>query len=124
MAKVLIVEDEPMLRMTYKIILSTDGHEIIEAVDGKVGLEKLKESKPDVVLLDINMPNIDGIEFLRRAHIAKKYPNTTVIVFSNLEQTNQLNEAYALGADRYVLKASVSPKELTKLVREVLESKR
>jgi CheY-like chemotaxis protein len=122
MARVLIVEDDERLKMTYGIVLGKEGHEVEHAADGQEALDKLSVYAPDVVLLDLHMPNIDGIEFLKRADMPAKYPSTKVIVFSNMEQPEQLEQAYELGADRYMLKASTSPKQLADLISNTLQN--
>lgn len=122
MAKVLVVEDDLRLKQAYEIILKKEGHDIERAVDGEEALEKAEEFQPDLILLDMMMPNMDGIEFLRRYDITEKHPKVKVIVFSNMEKPEQLDEAYKLGATRYMLKSSISPKELAELIRQTLTS--
>lgn len=111
MTKVLIVEDNETLNEAYKLILEKDGHEVMTAFNGEEGLEKLKTFKPDLILLDMLMPKMDGLEFLRRFSTAK-FPDTTIIILSNLNEDEQVEEARKLGAHRYILKANTSPREL------------
>ena len=111
MAKVLIVEDNDTLNEAYKLILEKDGHDVSTAFNGEEGLEKLKEVSPDLILLDMLMPKMDGLEFLRHFK-ADKYPKTTIIILSNLNEDEQVEEARKLGAHRYILKANTSPREL------------
>lgn len=118
MASILIVEDEVSLRSTYKMILERNNHTVCLAKDGQDGLDKLAAFKPDIILLDINMPVLDGIGFLEKADIPSKHPDSKVIVFTNLEETKRLDQAYKLGAERYVLKSSLSPSQLIELVDE------
>jgi phosphoserine phosphatase RsbU/P len=122
MAKILVVEDDQRLKLTYDILLHKEGHEVERAEDGEEALQKLESFKPDLILLDIRMPKVDGIEFLRLANAPVKHPNTKIIVFSNMEQPEQLEQAYKYGATRYMLKASTSPKQLADLIATTLES--
>jgi two-component system, response regulator, stage 0 sporulation protein F len=119
MAKVLIVEDELPLRMAYDTILKRDGHTVDRAKDGQEALEKAEKMKPDLILLDLLMPNVDGIEFLKKYNLSK-HPKVKVVVFSNLSHSEQIQEAEKLGATRYVVKSSVTPSQLTQLLEEVL----
>lgn len=122
MTKVLVVEDDLRLKLTYDIILKKEGYEVDRAVDGVEALAKAESFQPDLILLDVRMPNMDGIEFLRQYKLKEKHPNVKVIVFSNMEQPEQLDEAYELGASRYMLKSSTSPRELSELIKATLAS--
>lgn len=118
---ILIVEDEIVLREVYELVLSTKGYEVHTAQNGLEGLKKLKSLRPDLVLLDIFMPVMDGREFLRNADMSD-YPNTKVVVYSNLSDTETHEEMLGLGAERFVLKSSLSPVELVKMVDETVNS--
>lgn len=121
-AKILVVEDEELLREAYLKILSTHGFQVDSAPNGEVALKILPKFKPDIILLDILMPRVDGVDFLERAHLDKHYPLTKVIVFSNLSSQEKLNKIMTLGAIRHVLKASLSPQELIAEVESALAS--
>lgn len=118
--KVLLVEDDPQLNLTYAILLKKEGYTVEHAFNGQEALDKLAVFKPKLILLDIRMPRMDGIEFLRVAKLPEKYPSIRTIVFSNMEQAEQLEEAMALGANAHVLKSSLSPSGLADLIRETL----
>lgn len=120
MAKILIIDDEQPLRESYDIILSSAGHTTQTAIHGEDAISVLEEFIPDIILLDIDMPVLDGIGFLQSYDIPKKLPDCKVIVFTNLEETKRLDEAYKLGADRYVLKSSLSPRDLIELVTQLM----
>lgn len=119
MTRVLIIEDNETLNEAYKLILEKDGHEVSTAFNGEEGLEKLKEVKPDLILLDMLMPKMDGLEFLRHFNPGN-YPQTTVIILSNLNEDEQVEEARKLGAHRYILKANTSPRELAVKVNHII----
>ncbi len=123
MAKVLVVEDDLRLKMTYDILLKKEGHTVERAINGEEALEKLASFKPDLILLDLMMPKMTGIEFLEAARVPEKYPNTRIIVFSNMSVPSAVEKAFALGASKYMLKSSTSPKQLAALVEQVLGKK-
>lgn len=123
MAKILIVEDEQNLNEAYQMILQHQGHEIISAYDGKEALNITKEVEPDLILLDLRMPQMGGVDFLKKYDLKKKHPKVKVVIFSNLDMQHEIDEAYRLGAEKYMLKAWASPKELVQLVNNLLETK-
>jgi DNA-binding response OmpR family regulator len=124
MARVLVVEDDPTLEHTYNLLLAKEGHTIDRAADGDEALKRAEANEPDLILLDLLMPNINGVEFLRKYDLKNKHPNVKVIVFTNLSMSETVSEVMSLGATRYVVKASCSPKELAQIVKDVLESKK
>ncbi len=112
MANILIVEDDKALNDAYKLILNKEGHKVIVARDGEDGLEKLASYKPDLILLDLLMPKLDGLGFLTKYR--EEYPDQTakVVVLTNLDQDAEINQALKLGAYKYIVKARTSPKQL------------
>lgn len=120
MPKILIVEDEPALNDAYQTILRKEGYDVTTAFDGKEALELVKTAEPQLILLDLRMPKVSGIEFLKKYQATTKHPHVKIIVFSNLDAQKDIETAYQLGAQRYMLKAWASPNELVKLVKETL----
>lgn len=123
MAKILIVEDEKSLNEAYSLILGREKHKITSVFNGLEALEAVKKSVPDLILLDLRMPRMDGVEFLQNLEPLKNYPKLKIIVFSNYDVQKDIDEAFKLGATRYMLKAWASPKELVRLVNDTLKSK-
>jgi len=123
MAKILVVEDEKALNEAYVLILKREGHDVESAFNGQEALEKVEAKKPDLVLLDLRMPKMDGVEFLKNLEPAKTMPKTKIIVFSNYDNHEEIDQAFTLGASRYILKAWSSPTELVKLVSETLQNR-
>lgn len=120
--KILIIEDEILLQEAYAHILRLKGYSVAVASDGIVGLEQLKNTKPDLVLLDILMPRMDGLEFLQNAHAKERFPNTKIIAFSNLSKTGKIDKMLKLGACEHILKSGVSPSQLLDLVARTLKT--
>ena len=118
--KVLIVEDDPPLNEVYELLLSEQGYDVAVAFDGEEALSKTKQFEPDLILLDLLMPNMGGIEFLEKYDLVKLHPNTKVIVFSNLDTRKDIDMVYELGVQKYMLKSWASPKELLNIVEDVL----
>ncbi len=117
---ILIVEDERSLNEAYQMILEKSGYNVRTAFDGQEALEVAAEQEPTLILLDLRMPRMDGIEFLRHYNLLDEHPKVRVIVFSNYDMQKEIDEAYRLGADRYILKAWASPKELLQVVENTL----
>lgn len=116
---ILVVEDDIMLNDAYKMILDSAGHNTRTAHSGDEALKLIDEQEPDIIFLDLRMPVMDGIEFLKEYQPKQNHPNVKIIVFSNYDMQQEVDEAYELGAERYVLKAWASPKELLKLVEDI-----
>jgi len=120
MAKILIVEDDRFLRELIARKLKNEGYEVMEAVDGEEGLKKIKEEKPDLVLLDLILPGIDGFEVLTRA---KEDPVTApipVIILSNLGQREEIERGLKLGAIDYLIKAHFTPGEIIEKIKNIV----
>ncbi|HSE60834.1 MAG TPA: response regulator [Candidatus Saccharimonadales bacterium] len=117
---ILIVEDEKTLNEAYQIILRTAGYDVYSAYNGKEALRVAAEHEPTLILLDLRMPHMDGIHFLREYDIKKDHPHVKVIVFTNYDTQKDIDEMYQRGVDRYIVKAWASPKELLKVVKDTL----
>ncbi|MDP2860893.1 MAG: response regulator [bacterium] len=110
--KILIVEDDPAIAQLYETELTLKGLEVVLAVDGAEGLEKAKTAKPDLILLDVMMPNVSGIDMLKSLKKDENLKNITVVMLTNFGQENLIQEAFALGIQGYILKYRVTPAEL------------
>lgn len=119
--KILIVEDDNFLRELITQKLITEGYELLEAIDGEEGLKKIKEEKPDLVILDLILPGIDGYEVLYQI---KKEPATAeipVIILSNLGQKEDVEKGLKLGAVDFLIKAHFTPGEIIEKVKNILK---
>lgn len=117
--QVLIVEDEQLLNEAYARVLGTAGMRLLRAYDGQEALKLLETETPDIILLDLRMPVMDGIEFLENLKPRETMPDTKIVVFSNYDDQHEIDQAFSLGAMHYMLKAWATPDELVKLIREV-----
>jgi CheY-like chemotaxis protein len=120
MIKVLIVEDNESLNEVYKIILSRAGYSVKTAFNGVEALKSVKQKMPDLILLDMLMPEMGGLGFLKKFN-APKNAKTKIIILSNLDEDQDIKEAQKYGVAQYILKASLSPAELISQVKQVLE---
>ena len=115
---ILIVEDEILLQDIYKLVLSSQGYQVYTASNGAEGLKKLRETNPDMVLLDLFMPVLDGREFLRNIDMSD-YPHTKIVIFTNHSDSETETEMLELGAHKYVLKSSMAPQDLLAMAAEM-----
>lgn len=119
--KVLLVEDEDMLSEMYKIKFEKEGFVFLRAVEGADGLALANKEKPDIILLDVIMPKMDGFAVLKKL---KSDPNTKkikVILLTNLGQDEDINKGKEMGADDYLVKANFTPTQVLDRVRKVLD---
>ncbi|MBN2104419.1 response regulator [bacterium] len=105
--KVLIVEDEPIFRMNYRTVLEEKGYSVIEASTGQQGLHMITSDPPDIVLLDLILPEVNGYEVLKR--IRETNSEIPIIVFSVLSGEMDMKRAFELGAQDYVIKGAELP---------------
>lgn len=122
MKRILIIEDEKPLREAFAYLLQSEGYAIALAENGRSGLKQLKEFRPDLILLDMLMPIMDGMTFLKEAHLPRCRPRPKAIMLSNLSDAITFDDAHEYGIDLSVLKADLSPVELVAIVKKVLSS--
>ncbi|MGC9031418.1 MAG: response regulator transcription factor [Minisyncoccia bacterium] len=120
MVKILVVEDDRFLRELIVRKLSEEGFDVITAVNGEEGLKTLKEKKPDLVLLDLILPGIDGFEVLKRLKEEDIVPSLPVIILSNLGQREDIEKGLNLGAKDYLIKAHFTPDEIIKKIKSLI----
>jgi DNA-binding response OmpR family regulator len=120
MEKILVVEDNESLNAVYKLILEKNGYKVITALNGIEALKVVKRTIPDLILLDMLMPEMGGVEFLKKFNPPKN-AQTKIIILSNLDEDQEIKEARKYGATHYILKASVSPSELIAQVKNALQ---
>jgi len=121
MKKILIVEDDKFLRELIVQKLVREGFKISEAIDGEEGIKKIKEEKPDLVLLDLILPGIDGFEVLSRMKEESVLTSIPVIILSNLGQKEDVEKGMKLGAADYLIKAHFTPGEIIAKIKDNLK---
>lgn len=118
--KVLIIDDDKFIQTVYESELHQENIEVFLANDGVEGLELAKKEKPDVILLDLIMPHMDGFIFLRECKKAPKLKKIPVIVSTALEQQRDIDEVMGLGALKYLPKDQYSPNQVIEEIKKTL----
>ncbi|KPJ85617.1 hypothetical protein AMJ57_02570 [Parcubacteria bacterium SG8_24] len=116
--KVLVVDDDPLYLDAYSLKFEKAGFEVIRAEDGEECLEAVKRDKPSVIVLDILMPKMGGLEAL---NILKNDPETKripVVISSALDEKTDIEKGLALGAERYIVKVEMTPTEIVEEVKK------
>ena len=121
MANILIVEDDKDLNNAYSIILESEGYTVESAFDGKEALARLKTFEPDLILLDLLMPIMGGLEFLQNYNLKEAHPDVKVLIFTNMENSPEVGEAYNLGAHRCIIKSWTAPHNLARVIQDSLQ---
>lgn len=119
----MIVEDDSFVMDIYQTKLSQEGYTVIEARDGLDAMKKLEKEKPDLILLDIIMPNMDGLEVLKKIKADEKFSSIPVILLTNLSQKEEINLGLGLGANDYLIKSHFTPSEVLEKIKIHLPEK-
>lgn len=120
MAKILFVEDDPLIIKIYTTRLTADGHVVLSAENGQDGLAIAQKEIPDLIVLDIMMPRMDGFGVLSAIRADEKLKQKPVLIYSNLAQEDEIARAKSLGATEFVIKANVSPTEMVTKIKQYL----
>lgn len=120
MAKILIVDDEPILRQLFQKVIEHDGHAVLTAANGREALQVMREQVPDLIMLDMQMPAMDGTTFLRLIRRHQDWVNIPVVIMSAMANRNDVQNVGALGVRDYVLKAGFSLPVLRKRISKYL----
>ncbi|TSC75968.1 MAG: response regulator receiver protein [Parcubacteria group bacterium Gr01-1014_30] len=119
MKSILLVEDDPFLIDIYSTKLKEAGFSVDVAPSGKECLQKLKQELPDLLLLDIVLPEVDGWEIIRKIKEDAKLKDLKVVVLSNLGQKDEVEKGLAFGAVKYLIKAHYTPSEVVNAIKEI-----
>lgn len=119
--RILLIEDEPALSKILQEALTERDYTVDVAVQGEEGWQKTKELEPDLVLLDIIIPRIDGFVYLKRLRNHKQLKHTPVIILSNLGQDSDIAEGRELGAIDYLVKSNHTIEAILKRIQEILK---
>ncbi len=120
MKKILLVEDDPFLLDIYNTKIKESGFKVDFVKDGGLVLEKLREFSPDLLVLDIVLPNFDGWEILRKIKDNPDFKDLKIIILSNLGQKRDIEKGLSLGAAKYLIKARYTPGEVVKEITTIL----
>lgn len=120
MSKILIIEDDQIVANIYRNKLCVEGYQVEVALDGEVGLEMVKSFQPHVIVLDLMLPKITGVEVMKQIRAYPESKITPVIVFSNTYLTNMVQEAWKAGATKCLSKANCTPKQVLEVIRSTL----
>jgi len=118
--KILLVEDDSFLASVYATKFELEGFGVLHAPDGEAGLKMAEKQKPDIILLDILMPKMDGFETLHRLKMDQNLVNIPVIMLTNLGQKEDVERCLKEGAVDYLIKAHFVPGEAVKKVKKIL----
>lgn len=119
MKTILFIEDESALQKTFDDFLGRD-YKIISALDGEIGLRLAKDKRPDLILLDLILPKINGFEVLKKLKEETKTKDIPVIVLTNLERVEDVNKALELGATTYLVKAQYTLEEVLEKIKKAV----
>ena len=119
--KILIVDDNETVRTLLKISLQKETFDVIEASDGLLGYEMVVKEKPDLIVSDILMPNMDGFEFCRKVREESEVPGVPFIFLSSLAEISTELRGYRTGADDYLVKSNLKKQELIEKINDLLK---
>lgn len=123
MAKILLVEDDQMLHSMYTQKFKHQGYDVVSAYDGAEGVKLAESDKPDMILLDVIMPKMDGFVALKKIRKNEATMHIPVILLTNLGQEEDVKKGKELGADDYFIKANHTPQEVVDKVQDMLKNK-
>ena len=121
--KILLVEDEQYLFEMYKMKLEREGYEVAIALDGEEGMKVAQKEKPDLILLDLVLPKMNGYEFLKKIRQDPKLKKIKIYILSNLGQDEEIDQGFKDGADGFMLKTNLTPGQLMENIKKIFAGK-
>lgn len=118
--KILIIEDDALISRMYQKIFTFENYQVDVAADGEEGLAKVKSWKPTLVLLDVMMPKMNGLEVLEKVKADPEVKGIPVVMLTNLAGSSDAEAALTKGAVKYIIKSEYDPKQVEQLVKEIL----
>ena len=120
--KILVVEDEPDLNKLYQELLLGEGYDVQSATDGKQALDILEQGGFDLVLLDIMLPSLDGLQILERLKdTPPAKPNKRIVLLTNLNQDEVIAQAVQLDVYGYIIKSDYTPEQFLEIIKKMLK---
>ena len=120
MKKILFIEDEATLQKTLGDVLRKENYEVISALNGEIGLRMAVTQKPDLILLDLILPKLDGFKVLEKLKENPETKKIPVVILTNLERMEDVNKALEIGATTYLIKTQYKLEEVIEKVRKAL----
>jgi len=117
----MIVEDDSFVMDIYRTKLEQENFKVIEAVNGMEAMKKLRDIQPNLILLDIIMPFMDGLEVLKKIKEDERLKNIPVILLTNLSQKEEVNKGLGLGANDYLIKSHFTPSEVLEKIKNYIK---
>ena len=121
--KVAIIEDDIAIVQMYRTKFENEGYEVETAGDGVTGLELIDSFAPDIILLDLMMPNMTGLDMLQHLRNQPRGRDAKVVVLTNMGDTETATRVYKMAADDYIVKAEMTPKQVAERVKALLAKK-
>lgn len=118
--RIVIVEDDVAIVQMYRLKFEAEGYEVKTAGDGVSGLKLIDEFEPEIVLLDLMMPQMSGLDVLAQLRKDPKTKGLKVVVLTNMGDAETAGKVYAMKADDYIVKAEMTPKEVSQKVKKLL----
>jgi two-component system, response regulator len=118
--KICIIEDDPAIQLMYRMKLEHEGYNVRLASNGKDGLKIVKSFNPELILLDLRMPTMDGSEMLEKLRSTTWGSNTRVVILTNISKGEAPQNLRFLNVDRYIVKAHYTPTQVVNIIREIL----
>jgi DNA-binding response OmpR family regulator len=118
--KVMIIEDDKFLSSLIKARLEKEGFAVVQAFDGEEAINLLRQGPPDLIVMDLIMPKVNGFEVLQTISITPQLEKTPVIILSNLAQDSDIEKARALGAKEYFVKVKISIDDLLVKIKDLV----
>jgi DNA-binding response OmpR family regulator len=122
MKKILIIEDDAVVANVYRNKLAVEGYKTEVAPDGETGLKEMRTFQPQLIVLDLMLPTISGVEVIRQVRAEAEFSKIPIIVLSNTYLTNLIQEAWRAGANKCLSKANCTPKDFVEIVRHTIGS--
>lgn len=120
MTKIAIIEDDPVISQMYRMKFEADGFDVQMASNGKIGVDLVKNFSPDIILLDLQMPEMDGAEALAMIRKNTWGKTVPVIILTNMGEEEAPKSLQSLGIHSYIVKANLTPRQVVERVKQAL----
>lgn len=118
--KILLIEDDPFLLSMYSVKFESEDFKVLTAEDGEKGIKIALKEKPEIILLDILLPKMNGFEVLAKLKKSDETKNIPIILLTNLSQKDEISKGLSLGADDYLIKAHFMPSEVVEKIKKYI----